>query len=102
MSTNTIYRTVGDHGEFARVRIFDLQDADGTLITSGTVRLRAGRLFDEPMTHAGDGVWFYDPGPGVLDRRGDFPLEVLVEGSQVTVPGREPWVLSIRNPVREP
>ena len=100
--TETIFRTVGDHGELARIRILGLRDYSGQAVVSGSVRLRAGGLFDRPMTHLGDGNWYLDPVVGDLDRPGRFLLEVLVEGSQVTVPGRAPWRLNVRTPVADP
>ena len=98
----TIYRTVGDYGELARIRVLDLQDMDGNPITSGDVRLRAARLFDRAMTHLSNGTWYLDLQEGDLDRQGSYPLEVRVNGSRVTVPSEEPWTLMVRNTVRDP
>ena len=100
--TTEIYRTVGDHGELARIRVLDLQDADGNPVTSGDVRLRASKLFDLAMTHTTNGTWYVDPGPNDLNKSGQYPLEVRVNGSQVSVPGEEPWTLMVRNTVRDP
>lgn len=98
----TIHRVVGDHGELARIRINNLRDVDGQPVTGGTVTLRAATLFELPMTHTGDGNWYADPADGDLDRAGAFPLEVRVDGSQVTVPSRGTWMLAVRAPVDPP
>ncbi len=97
----TIYRVAGDHGEFARIRVLHLRDADGNPITSGDVRLRADGLFDKSMTHLENGTWYLDPGEEDLERHGSFSLEVRVNGSRVSVPAEEPWMLHIRRPVRD-
>jgi len=95
---STIYRVVGDHGELARIRVLRLFNADGEPITSGDVRLRAEGLFEREMTSAGDGDWYVDLDEGDLARAGRYQLELLVEGSQVTLPARRPWALVVRSP----
>ena len=98
----TVHRAVGDFGAPARITVTDLQDAQGQTVDTGTVTLRASGLFEGVMTNDGGGVWFYDPVESDISKRGSFLLEVRVDGSQVTVPSKGGWRLSVRDVATSP
>lgn len=92
-----IERVVGDNGAKARIRLSDVKDVNGTLVTTGTLTLRAGGLFEGAMTHDDGGSWFYDPDPSDLDTAGVYLLEATsADGGTVTIPGGTPWELHVR------
>ena len=98
----TIHRAVGDFGAPARITVTDLQDAQGQTVDTGTVTLRASGLFEGVMVSDGGGVWHYNPAQSDLSKRGSFLLEVRVDGSQVTVPSKGGWRLSVRDVATSP
>ena len=98
----TVHRAVGDYGAPARITVTDLQDANGQTVDTGTVTLRASGLFEGVMTNDGGGAWHYDPAQSDLSKRGSFLLEVRVDGSQVTVPSKGGWRLSVRDVATSP
>jgi hypothetical protein len=92
-----IRRVVGDEGAKARITLTDVKDAQGELVTSGTLTLRADGLFEGSMTHDDGGTWFYDPVAGDLSSSGVYRLEATsADGSTVTIPGGDPWELHVR------
>ena len=99
-----IYRVVGDHGAKARITLTDVKDAEGTLVTAGTLTLRAQGLFEGTMTHDAEGTWHYDPAVGDLSAKGTYRLEAKSEDGQqvVTIPSETPWTLHVRDAVAGP
>ena len=95
-----IPRTVGDTGTEARITVTDVKDADGQLVTAGTMTLRAHGLFEGAMSHSGSGTWVYDPVAGDLSKAGIFRLDLYSENvGKVSIPSDDPWTLSVRDQV---
>lgn len=98
-----IRRVVGDLGAKARITLTAVTDANGTLVTAGTLTLRAAGLFEGAMTHQTGGTWIYDPIAGDISRSGKFLLEAHLEnGGQVTIPVDGSWYLLVRDRATEP